>query len=88
MEFKTGVMFIKDNNPIVDYIDANGKPNVELYLKANIYADEGTKYTNNPYYKFYSIGNMGNDKKNVEVFHDISNPKACCVEISSNNSAL
>lgn len=88
MEFKTGVMFIKDNNPIINYTDANGKPNVELYLKANIYADEGTKYTNNPYYKFYSIGNMGNDKKNVEVFHDISNPKACCVEISSNNSAL
>lgn len=87
MEFKTGVMFIKDNNKIINYYK-DGEPDVGLYLAANIFADEGTNYTNNPYYKFYSIGNMGNDKKNVEVFHDTTNPKACCVEVCSNNSVL
>jgi hypothetical protein len=30
---------------------------------------------------------MGNDKKNRKVFHDVKNPKACCVEVLSNNSA-
>ena len=87
MEFRSGVMFIKDNNKIINYLDKEGKPDVDLYLAANIYADEGTSYTNNPYFKFYSIGNMGNDKKNVDVFHDVDNPKACCVEVCNNQTA-
>ena len=87
MEFRSGVVFIKDNNKIINYLDNEGKPDVDLYLAANIFADEGTNYTNNPYYKFYSIGNMGNDKKNVEIFHDVNNPKACCVEVCNNQTA-
>jgi len=30
---------------------------------------------------------MGNDKKNSEVFHDITNHNACCVEVTDNQTA-
>jgi hypothetical protein len=32
----------------------------------------------------YSIGCMGNSKKNIEVFHDEENPYECCVENKDN----
>ena len=35
-------------------------------------------------YHMYSIGNMGNSKKNVHVFHDLSNPNDCCIEVGNN----
>lgn len=36
-------------------------------------------------YHFYSIANMGNSKKNVHVFHDLSNPLECCIEVNDND---
>lgn len=37
-------------------------------------------------YHFYGICDIGNSKKNTKVFHDTSNPIACCVEVSNNTS--
>lgn len=36
-------------------------------------------------YHMYSIANMGNSKKNVHVFHDLSNPQEVCVEVKDNS---
>ena len=86
MQFNSGVVFIKDNNTETNYYNDEGKPDRAGYLNANMFLDT-PGYTSKPYYKMYSIGNMGNDKKNAEVFHDISNPKACCVEVADNQNA-
>ena len=85
MEFNSGVLFIKDNNKETSYIDDKGNPDRAKYLAANAFADT-PGYVNNPYFKQYAIANMGNDKKNIEVFHDIMNPKACCVEVADNQN--
>ena len=37
-------------------------------------------------YHMYSIANMGTSKKNVHLFHDLTNPLECCIEINDNNS--
>lgn len=37
-------------------------------------------------YHMYSIANMGNSKKNVHVFHDLSNPTEVCIEVNDNNA--
>lgn len=86
MEFNSGVLFIKDNNKEANYVADDGSPSRDKYLAANVFADT-PGYTTKPYYKQYSIANMGNDKKNVEVFHDTTNPKACCVEVTDNQNA-
>lgn len=86
MEFNSGVVFIKDNNTITNYFNNDNKPDVGKYLEANIFLDT-PGYTSKPYYKMYAIGNMGNDKKNIHIFHDITNPKACCVEVLDNQNA-
>jgi hypothetical protein len=86
MEFNSGVLFIKDNNPETNYRGDDNLPSRDKYLAANVFADT-SGYVDKPYYKQYAIANMGNDKKNVEVFHDITNPKACCVEVTDNQNA-
>ena len=86
MEFNSGVIFIKDNNPETNYYNDENKPDRAGYLNANIFLDT-PGYAAKPYYKMYAIGNMGNDKKNVEIFHDVNNPKACCVEVADNQNA-
>ena len=75
MEFNSGVVFIKDNNTIANYYNNENKPDVSKYLEANVFLDT-PGYTSKPYYKMYAIGNMGNDKKNIHIFHDTTNPKA------------
>jgi hypothetical protein len=40
----------------------------------------------NPYAKMYSIGQMGNSKDNIEVFHDNTNPLECCIEVKDNQT--
>ena len=85
MEFNFGVIFVKDNNKTINYYDSSGNPSEPAYLKANVFLDTDG-YTQAPYYKQYAVCNMGNDKKNVEVFHDIDNPKACCVEVTNNQT--
>lgn len=75
MEFPyPGVMFVKDNNP---------NSTRETAVENNCFSDtEG--YIENPYYKMYAICNMGNSKKNKDVFHDTKNPYECCIEINDN----
>jgi hypothetical protein len=41
-------------------------------------------YISDPYPKLYSICNMGNSKDNVHVFHDLTNPLECCIEVKDN----
>ena len=91
MQFESGVVFVKDNNPKGTYL-GTGKieDKTSSYLAANCFLDtsrKGIPYYQDPYYKMYAIGNMGNDKKNVEVFHDTENPKACCIEVLDNQNA-
>lgn len=74
MEFIPGVVFIKDLNKSTDRNNETGD---------NIFKDT-VGYIDNPYYKMYSIGCMGNSKKNVEAIHDIANPKECCIENGDN----
>ena len=76
MEFKNGVVFIKDNNKTVNSDTAT----------ANNVFKEITGYVNNPYPRMYSIGNMGNAKKNTDVFHGAGNIYECCVENADNNT--
>ena len=86
MEFNTGVLFIKDNNTNIKYTADDGSPSRDKYLKANVFSDT-VGYSTSPYFKQYAIANMGNDKKNIEVFHDVQNPHACCVEVLDNQNA-
>ena len=86
MEFNSGVVFVKDHNTKKTFVNAEGKPTKEVYITSNIFLDEDG-YIENPYFKMYAIGNMGNDKKNVDVFHDTSDGSvACCVEVTNNNT--
>lgn len=92
MRFESGVIFLLDRNPKFDYLDENGDPKSEICLKSNAFInptnpDWERNYASNPYFKMYAIGNMGNDKKNLNVFHDITNPRAACVEVCDNQNA-
>ena len=69
-----GVMFVKDNNPT-----ANATEGVDN----NVFNDTDG-YIANPYYKLYSICNMGNSKKNKAVFTDPDNPYEVIMEVSDN----
>lgn len=77
MQFTNGVMFMIDNNPTFT-LDGNADK------KKNNLFGEIPGYMDNPYPKMYSLANMGNSKKNIEVFHDETNPKECCIEIADN----
>ena len=81
MQFTNGVTFILDKNPIFVISSENTK---DQNKKNNIFGDT-PGYINSPYPKMYSLANMGNSKKNVEVFHDTSEgSKECCVEVPDN----
>lgn len=86
MGFHSGVIFIRDHNPETNYLNENGEPKTSLALEANVFFDDAN-YMNAPFFKMYAIGNMGNDKKNINVFHDITNPRAACVEVADNQNA-
>ena len=91
MGFHSGVIFIRDHNTNDNYLNENGEPKAALALEANVFFDDD-RYMEEvkkeqPYFKMYSIGNMGNDKKNINVFHDITNPRAACVEVADNQNA-
>ena len=86
MGFHSGVIFIRDHNTNTNYLNENGEPKTALALEANVFFDDAN-YMKAPFFKMYSIGNMGNDKKNINVFHDITNPRAACVEVADNQNA-
>ena len=77
MEFPyPGILFVKDNNENLNY-------GVEHAVENNVFNDT-PNYLENKYYKMYAICNMGNSKKNIDVFHDKTNPYECCIEILDN----
>lgn len=80
MQFTNGVLFIKDRNP-------NGKTAAGVpAIKQNVFAEDEA-YMETPadsrHYKMYSIANMGNSKKNTEVFHTSNE---CCIEVKDNQT--
>lgn len=79
MQFTNGVIFLKDNNKTYKVNDSASDDN----KKNNVFGDT-SGYIANPYNKFYSIGQMGNSKKNTTVFHDNTNPRECCIEVCDN----
>lgn len=92
MEFDFGVMFVKDHNEKTNYYNVNNEPDETKYPSINVFAkdlegNDDRAYMASPYYKLYAVANMGNDKKNIEVFHDITNPRVCCVEVLDNQNA-
>lgn len=76
MQFTNGVIFVKDGNMKFDL-------NAEVQIENNVFGDT-VGYMGNEYPKFYSIGQMGNSKDNLKVFHDHENPKECCIEVKDN----
>ena len=79
MQFTNGVLFMKDKNKTFDTAANADK-------KLNNLFGETAGYISNPYPKFYSLANMGNSKDNVHVFHDLTNPLECCVEVNDNQT--
>jgi hypothetical protein len=77
MQFVNGVLFVQDNNET--YITSG-----QYDAKNNNVFGDTIGYIKNPYPKMYSLGQMGNSKENVKVFHDTENPLECCVEVSDN----
>lgn len=76
MDFSNGVVFIKDTNQT---------SNSSTYGENNVFADTDG-YIANPWYKQYAIGNMGNSKKNIEVFHNTELKTVGCVEVTDNQT--
>jgi hypothetical protein len=79
MQFTNGVIFMKDRNTTFSTAENADK-------KLNNLFGEIPGYISAPYYKFYSLGNMGNSKDNIHVFHDETNPLECCVEVGDNQT--
>lgn len=77
MQFQPGIMFVIDRNKNID------KNQVERRVDLNVFADT-PGYADNPYAKLYAICNMGNSKKNYNVFHDMENLNECCIEVADN----
>ena len=77
MQFKPGVVFIKDYNPL-EKINDDDPDMTDTHL--NVFK-EIKGYVKNPYYRLYSIGCMGNSKDNVHVFHTDTE---CCIENGDN----
>lgn len=76
--FRQGVIFIEDHNEVID--------NDKDHTQQNIFAIDTDGYVNNPYYKFYSICNFGDSKKNYNSLHDPENTNEICVEVTDNQS--
>ena len=74
MEFTPGVLFLIDRNK-------QWTPDKDI-VKNNVFG-ETPGYIQNPYAKLYAICNMGNSKKNTEVFHA---PHEICMEVSDNQA--
>lgn len=86
MEFTPGVLFIEDLNPQRNDTEFGGKGD-NVFKDNDDYCSatnaDGTKLIS-AWPKMYSVCNMGNSKKNIEVFHDLDNPYECCIENKDN----
>ena len=67
--------------------NANARDTMEFVPGALFIKDRsGELFGDTSKYHFYGICDIGNSKKNTKVFHDTSNPLACCVEVANNTS--
>ena len=87
MEFVPGVLFIQDHNTQKDMENSNN------FISNNVFAEIDGYVTDDPettglYPRMYSICNMGNSKKNVEVLHDTTNPIEYCIEVADNQKPM
>lgn len=79
MEFTMGVQFIKDaglNEPTVEDPTTHTQ-----MLEVPLFSEKENRQANK--YYMYSIGNLGNSKKNTAVFHSLNE---CCVEVTDNTT--
>lgn len=90
MQFTNGVIFMEDYNPNFnpEAKGSDAKSNnlfgeIEGYMTKN---SAGEMINVHP--RFYSIGQMGNSKDNIEVFHDTENPLECCIEVNDNQTQV
>lgn len=91
MEFMNmGVVFFKDLNQVVDdniRQDGYGGLGDNVFKWSPNGDDPNTAaYLASPYYKMYSICNMGNIKRNPGVFSDLDNPYDVIMENPDNQS--
>lgn len=75
MEFAMGVQFIKDRG-----IDEPTDPNTNIQ-EVQLFNEKPNRSSEKFY--MYSIANMGNSKKNTNIFHGTNE---CCIEIKENTS--
>lgn len=68
---------------------------MEFVIGVQFIKDSGTVPDNDHFvlfgdnkYHLYSIANMGTSKKNVHLFHDLTNPNECCIEVNNNLNDL
>ena len=67
--------------------DEQARDTMELHMGVQFIRDtSGGLWEDDETYHMYAICNMGNSKKNVDVFHDPDNPLVCCVEVLDNQS--
>ena len=84
MQFTNGVLFLKDLNPKYDTSTNADKKENNVFGEIDGYISQDME--SSAYYKMYSLANMGNSKDNIEVFHDTTNPKECCIEVGDNQT--
>lgn len=65
-------------------LNPNARDCMEFAMGVQFIHDQSGDLWNDTKFHMYSIANMGNSKKNVEVFHDITNPLECCIEVNNN----
>ena len=75
MEFVPGVIFIRDRSGNLFYTE-----------QQDTQTGQTVRIPDTQNYHMYGICDIGNSKKNTKVFHDTTNPIACCVEVSNNTS--
>lgn len=59
---------------------------MEHHMGVQFIRDQSHGLFSDDNYHMYAICNMGNSKKNLNVFHDADNPLECCIETLDNNS--
>ncbi len=59
---------------------------MEHHIGVQFIRDQSHGLFSDDNYHMYAICNMGNSKKNLNVFHDKDNPLECCIETLDNNS--
>jgi len=79
MEFVMGVQFILDRG--IDEPTIEDPVTHESVLEVPLFSEKPLRQSEK--YYMYSIGNLGNSKKNTHIFH---NDNECCIEVNDNTT--